>query len=194
MLIKNSVGKNITVYCILDRDYHLQEEINERYEKAAEKEVRLHIWRKKEIENYLLMPAAIERLIIKKARASKRCPTIEEIEAKLSQLCEELKDEVFDAFSNEFEIIQRGTRTKSNALARTLMSEKWKTLSGKLSMVSGKEIITRLSEWAKKECGAQINPSTLAREIKREEVDQEMVDVITSIENGEPFRDYQPAA
>ena len=49
--------------CILDRDYHFDEEIAELYRKAEENHLNLHVWEKKEIENYILTPQSIFRLI-----------------------------------------------------------------------------------------------------------------------------------
>jgi hypothetical protein len=63
MLLKNSVDEDILVYCLFDSDYHTDEEIEERITDAKRLSVELHIWKKKEIENYLLVPSAINRLI-----------------------------------------------------------------------------------------------------------------------------------
>jgi predicted ATP-dependent endonuclease of OLD family len=71
MLMKNAVDSSIVTYCILDSDYHNKEEIKDRYKDAHDKQVRLHIWQRKEIENYLLVPVAIFRIISKGKRSSK---------------------------------------------------------------------------------------------------------------------------
>ncbi len=49
-------GNEIRIYCILDSDYHTLAEIQFRLEEARKHQVELHIWQKKEIENYLLIP------------------------------------------------------------------------------------------------------------------------------------------
>jgi predicted ATPase len=58
MLLRNAFGQRICVYSIFDRDYHTEEEINARYKQAKDREIYLHIWEKKELENYLLIPSA----------------------------------------------------------------------------------------------------------------------------------------
>src|SRR5439155_18436202 len=50
---------SIITYCIFDSDYHTEEEKIKRLEDAKANEINLHIWSKKEIENYLLVPSAI---------------------------------------------------------------------------------------------------------------------------------------
>jgi hypothetical protein len=54
MLLQNETGESIITYCLLDSDYHSPDEITERRDQARERNVQLHIWSSKEIENYLL--------------------------------------------------------------------------------------------------------------------------------------------
>ena len=54
MMAKNALGQKVRVYCILDSDYRIPSEITNRREEADNREVELHIWSKKEIENYCL--------------------------------------------------------------------------------------------------------------------------------------------
>ncbi len=53
LAMKNVFGESVHCYCILDRDYHPDEEIEERHRQAGERGVSLHVWNKKELENYL---------------------------------------------------------------------------------------------------------------------------------------------
>lgn len=59
---------SIITYCIFDSDFHTEEEKSKRLLDANEHEINLHIWNKKEIENYLLVPSAICRAIKKKEK------------------------------------------------------------------------------------------------------------------------------
>lgn len=63
MTLKNAVGDRISTYCILDSDYHSESEISGRYEDARKRGVNLHVWSRKEIENFLLQPLAIRRVL-----------------------------------------------------------------------------------------------------------------------------------
>ena len=49
LALKNAVGERIVTYCLLDRDYHTDEEIEERIHEASRAGVHLHIWTQKEI-------------------------------------------------------------------------------------------------------------------------------------------------
>ncbi len=54
MVVQNAGGEEISTYCILDPDYHTPKEIELRRKDAENKKVRLHVWQRKEIENYLM--------------------------------------------------------------------------------------------------------------------------------------------
>ena len=53
-LFKNIFGEPVKCYVLLDRDYYPQVRIDEITNNLIEKKVRVHVWRKKEIENYLI--------------------------------------------------------------------------------------------------------------------------------------------
>ena len=92
MLLKGSGGEEIAKYCILDRDYHTSDEIGERYRSAAEHRIGLHVWNKKEIENYMICPTAIAIYLNNRKRKGKNV-TESEVEKILDKICESLKDE-----------------------------------------------------------------------------------------------------
>ncbi len=71
LYIRNSVSGQVKIYCVLDSDFHTEDEIGRRLNEAKAKKVNLHIWRRKEIENYFLVPSAIARLIAQKGRRTK---------------------------------------------------------------------------------------------------------------------------
>ena len=75
MALKNAVGDRIeeTRICIFDSDYHTPAEQQERYDQANDRAICLHIWERKEIENYLLDHNVIARVI--KQRTKNAPPT-----------------------------------------------------------------------------------------------------------------------
>lgn len=47
LMLKNAGGENIITYCLLDRDYHTEEELKEKLEEANKNQINLKIWDKK---------------------------------------------------------------------------------------------------------------------------------------------------
>lgn len=181
MLLKNAVDSSILSYCILDSDYHSVEEITLRYKDAKAKQVNLHIWRKKEIENYLLVPSALLRIIDRRKRSIKAV-SIEIIDDKLHDIAEQFKEEVTDNYANKIQHLntryQSGTAHKE---ARKLIAQLWK--KDKLSIVSGKEMVKRLSEWSQTEYGVSFSANAIAAELTIDEIDDEIKAVVSAIEN-----------
>jgi hypothetical protein len=150
--------------------------------------VQLRIWERKEIENYLLVPSAIRRLIASRVSRRKVAPTIEEVTKKLEEICSELKDEIFDALSSEIYSQDRKLGAAgANKVARAYIAQSWKTFDGRLSMVSGKEVISRVSKWSQDQYGVSLSASLIARQIKLEEIPNEVIEVISAIESCEAF-------
>jgi hypothetical protein len=188
MLLKNAGGQSIVVYCILDSDYHTETEIGKRYREAKAAGVQLRIWGKKEIENYLLVPSAIQRLIASRIPRRKTPPTIEIIERKLDEICSELKDNILDALSSE--ILSQDHKlgaAGANKLARAYIAQSWKTFDGRLSIVSGKEVISKFSKWSQDQFNVSFNASNIARNINDDEIPDEIIEIISAIERCEAF-------
>jgi predicted ATP-dependent endonuclease of OLD family len=189
MILQNAMGEDIKVYCVLDSDQHTEEEIEKRYETAKDKGVQLHIWRRKEIENYMLCANAIARVIAARypAGSGGRTPTREEVHAKLDEIAQSLKDEALDDLSSAIMAQDRraagGTAIKRarEILKRQINSE------GLLAVVSGKGMFSGLSMWTQQEFGTSISAAAVARAMKADEIPDEMARVIKAIELGKDF-------
>jgi hypothetical protein len=172
------------VYCILDSDYHSQALVIKRYEEAKRHGVRLRIWSHKEIENHFLLVGPIGRVIRKRMPARTQAPTADEVMVTLDDICERLKDEVFDAMSAELLAENRGLGAGgANREARKILNERWQTREGRLSAVSGKQVFAELSAWSQQQFGASFSATVIAHELRASEVPPEMVEVISAIES-----------
>lgn len=181
LFLKNEAGELIKIYCILDRDYHTPKEIKERLTEATKKGMLLHIWSKKEIENYFIIPDVIYR-ILKKSN-SRIC--LNDVLNQIDKLVIECYNSVFDAYSEHFIQINRGGGvTTANIETRKIMNEKWKTFEGRLSLVSGKRILKEISLWANKEFNTHLSLKTIIRELKKNEIEEEMYLLLQKIHDG----------
>ncbi|MDP3762024.1 MAG: AAA family ATPase [Ramlibacter sp.] len=188
MLLRNSVGDRISVYCLLDSDYHTPTQKAERLALAARSGVKLHIWRRKEIENYLLVPSVIQRAIDTRAGRRTKIPSVSEIEIELERIARSLYNDAFDAISNEFLLDNRSLGTKgANRAARDYMGERWVDLEGKLSLISGKAALSLVSKWAQDEFGVSMNPALLARTFWQSEIPKELHDVLSAVYRHQEF-------
>jgi hypothetical protein len=183
MLLRNAGGQAIRVYCILDSDYHTQEECKKRMEEAKRAGVLLHIWNKKEIENYCLDPAVIQRTIQSRISRNKRAPSIDQVKRKLETIVDELKETVFDAISTEILARDRALGAGgANKKARKQINKAWKSFEAKIEIIPGKEAFARLSSWSQDEFNVSLNASLVVRNMTSSEIPEELLNVVDAIE------------
>jgi energy-coupling factor transporter ATP-binding protein EcfA2 len=183
--LRRAGGEEIIVYCILDRDYYPQEEVAKRMKEATENGMQLHIWRRKEIENYLVVPAAIQRVI---ASRCKTPPSVEDIGERVDEVIESLLDETHDNIASQLQAMDRRLDVVTvNSRARSIVSASWDSRENRLGIVSGKAIMSALSTWSNEQFSASFSNVRVAQELLSHEIDSEVVGVITAIDKSEPF-------
>ncbi len=188
ILLRDAAKDTIRPYCILDSDYKTEAAIQKRLETAKAEGIQLHIWKRKEIENYLLVPSAIQRVIARDAAPEISTPSVVKIEAKLDEIVESLRLDVLNGMAAEFFEEERklgfpGANRK--ALAR--LESIWKTRQGRISAVCGKDVLHKLFDWVSSQFKVSLSALKLAKEISEHELDPEVRQIISAIEWNEPF-------
>lgn len=187
MTFRGSGGEGIRKYCIMGRDYHTEEEIDERKRSATEHGIDLHIWTKKEIENYAVSPEVISRCISTRRRKG-NAMSLQEVEGTLDQICGSLRDETLDLISQQFNYTNRPKNpSEGNRYAREVLRERWTSVAGKLGVVDGKTLLARISEWTQRSFGIGLNAFVLARFMSRKELDPELISILEAMETGRSF-------
>jgi energy-coupling factor transporter ATP-binding protein EcfA2 len=186
MLMRNALDEQIVSYCILDSDYHPEEEVKKRYAEARQRHVQLHIWQKKEMENYLIVPEVIHRAINKQMQGRKIRVGL--LATELDRIAESLKQDVMEALVTEYLAINRaGGASIAMRRAKIRLDACWGTLDGKLAAVSGKDILSRLFEWCAATLGAHLSVSAIISAMIAEDLAPEVRQVLADIEGGTPF-------
>ncbi len=186
LVLKNAGDESIITYCILDRDYHDIDEIVERYEEAKKNDINLKIWERKEIENYLIVPSAIKRIV---ERESTIKIDIEKIEVSINKLCEELKEEYINVVMDHIHVCHRRSGdfiepSTARKKAEERVLQEW---ANKLKIVSGKALIKKISNWLNNEFNVSVNPNKLAQELNKNEISEEFKNIIIKIETRDKF-------
>lgn len=188
LLLRNSGGSRILVYCLFDSDFHTEGEIRERYVQARDHGIQLHIWKRKEIENYLLVPEAIRRYIADRVAVRTQPPQLQEVIAALEDIAASLYEDTFDAMVSEIHAKERANGPAgANRQARAVMVERWATFDERLKVISGKSALSKLSQWSKDTFGVSISTAGLAQGLREGELDRELVAVIQAMHDGRAF-------
>ena len=159
--------------CILDRDYHSDDEIATLYQKADSSHLCLHVWKKKEIENYILTPRSVFRLT--QENEVKYPEFLECFMQELEQLKEQTIDGILDQISQKF----RNQAASTNRKAATAQVERqWQTLEGRLSICNGKDLISCINEWIARKYQKKSSHKKLLDSLTAEDICDEMKDII----------------
>jgi AAA domain, putative AbiEii toxin, Type IV TA system len=178
----------ITTYCLLDRDYFPQDEVDERYDEARRWRVNLRVWSRKELENFLLVPDAIVRTIEQRLRSGVAAPPIDAVAGKIDELVEAQREVITDAFATTiWSRDRRGGLTQANRLARNHVQAAWAARDSRWALSPGKTIISGLSGWAQNEYGVSFGPDQIARSLLPGEVPNEIANALAAVVAGKRF-------
>lgn len=159
--------------CILDRDYHSDDEIEELYRKAKENHLYLHVWEKKELENYILTPKMLFRLT-------------KQDETAYPEFCECLKNELdrlkqqtINGFLDQNWQDNRGQAASTSlANATKQVEHRWQTLDDRLSICNGKDLISCINGWIERQYHQKSSKRKLLDSLTPEDICDEMKSVI----------------
>jgi hypothetical protein len=180
---RNGLGERIRTYAIFDRDFFPQSVIDQRYVEARNHSVRLHVWTRKEIENFVLVPAGVARVIANRHKRGVP-PTEQEVEAKFDAVLDALKEETTEALADYLQRENPRLSVKGAMKeAKELVDGAWQSRSGKCKIVSGKAALKALSSWSDATYGAGFTAVTVAKALMQGEVDAEMQRMLRAIEN-----------
>lgn len=175
---------NIKCYCIFDSDYHLDEDIMGRLGEAQKRGVNLHIWQRKEIENYAINEDVILRFITRHKRKGQVTNQI--LKEKMLDISSSMEQEFYADVADEIRMKNNKLSVKT-ALesAKRLVKKKWE--SDPFFVLPGKTVIKELSAWSHKAFGVAFDSIDLVHEFRPDEVPEEIRTVIDAIIVGRPF-------
>lgn len=169
---------DIKIFCCLDRDYFPVQEIEKRLSEAKGLGIELHIWSAKELENFSIKAVVVKRLI--EARIGTEV-SIDEIQAQIDAT---LKDMEFDLFNNISEFIRSCKKIdpkKANQEAKSFLDKNREATDGIMNLVSGKELISKLSDWSMKKYGTSISLASMIANTRHSEIPDEISNFINRI-------------
>lgn len=182
--------KGLKIYYLYDRDYHTDEEVNERFREAQSLQLSMKIWDKKEIENYFIIPEVITRLINKKSDFEIHVAEINQI---IEEICEEMKESTFDCLIDQAKKTPKHKKKEYATIKDELkprFNKKWAKLDGKSSLVEGSVLISKLSGICNGKYGVSLNCIRIALSMTKEEIPKEINMFLSAIKEGVSIYDY----
>lgn len=179
-ILEKIVDDEVSSLQILDRDARLDDFLNTA---EADSPRPLHIWRRDSIESYLLVPAAIGRLV-----AARRSDTDEGtvqafVEERITTGIETLRDETFDRIGTRYrrDIINTQGRNvepkEANEVARKVMEDE----DSVLRLTHGKSLLSLVRKDVQDEFAVSFGNQALIAEMTEDEFDPEISHILDQI-------------
>lgn len=171
------LGSTVHVEIILDRDLRSAGKVAEVTQNIESSGCKVHIWRRKELESYVLDSGAI---------AVRTGLAIQEADALLNEVIESLKDETRRALTgrrlDEFRNTKQDDRT-TLIDAEAEFDALWTEVSRRITVVHPKRVISELNERLQGRRLKTVNATILARYIAPEDVPSEMRGLLRHVES-----------
>jgi predicted ATPase len=169
-------GEAIKMFVVSDRDYYpFPNELKDDLVKK-DQHIHWHIWRRNEVENYLLSIESIKKLVKPKQNAQM---TIDEaaLTDQFNTLVEKNKDDVNDRLVKTFEEYSRYFKKNWDASvcskeARTFLNQHWE--NDKLGLTDAKKVISGLAGWFQNHHHEQFSAKKLSQMLTKADLPDEL--------------------
>jgi hypothetical protein len=201
--IPRTLGRDLLIAVIYDRDYWSAEHIDEVVKKLEGDTAFVHFHGRKEIENYLLIPSVFTRALIdavleRNERGELDNPTLpteQDVRVILAEITDPQKSQLQSQYIARRQDFFRHSHSKldpATIAQETLQAidSKWHTLEKRLEIVSGKEVLAALRQRVRTLYSVNVSDHRIISSFRLDEVPP---DLKTLIEGLEKFRKMKPA-
>ncbi len=188
-----TLGGTILKAVIFDRDYRSEQEVSSTKTELQRFSVLVHIHQRKEIENYLLVPQAIERAIARKItehnkRTDDNIRFDENVQSKLETLSDPMKHMVSAQF-----LARRSAydKTKAPALDPATITQRlleefemiWNAWEQRCMVLPGKELLSNLNRYAQERYKVTLTSTAIIDAMQVNEVPTEITALIHGLDS-----------
>ncbi|WP_416050282.1 ATP-dependent nuclease [Cupriavidus basilensis] len=188
--VAGALGAPLKIAAIYDRDFFCEEQISFVSDKLHKALALAHVHERKEIENYLLVPAALDRCIKRglderSSRGLAAIPFSVDSASLLSTITEAMKDDVQGSFIGHRQTYLRNTgKDASTTAGETLrwLAPRWAELETRLCLVPGKEVLQRFRDRVSELYGVSITEAKVIDTMRIDEIPVDMKELLVQLE------------
>jgi len=187
--LKDTLGSEIKIAAIYDRDFWCEHEIsaNEGSLKAALSFA--HVHRRKEIENYLLVPEVLERCINKACaeRLAKKGGDAEYIDVQLllGEITEKHRIGLQGQYVSKYTSYHRSSGKDSGTLTSEVLhwfDSKWFSMKERMEIVGGKDVLRELRALVSERYSITLTDFKIIDEFKVTEIPEDLIGLLSGLE------------
>lgn len=194
--IAEALGAPLMISAIYDHDYSCDEHIAEVL-RTLETNLKLAwVLERKEIENYLIVPAALDRAVVRtlnarRARGAEKSTAVVDCAKLLEDITRPMKDDVLSQLmARRHDYFGRTGEDKSRLYKHVLgpFESRWPNLNTRIALVPGKEVLRLFRQRVQDLCGVTLTDARIAESINGEDIPADMRRLLASLES---FRNAQ---
>lgn len=189
--IEKTIGASILSAVIFDKDYRSKNQVSEELSDLKKGNHFAVIHSAKEIENFMLIPAAIKKAIIYKidelnSKKSKRIIFDKTVEELLLEASEPFKLKTLSQIQAHQLRYEKKSNTKLDeaTIIESIMTEfdkNWQSLETRLKLLPGKEFLSALNQMLQSRYSVSISHLNIINNISKELIPQELKDLLVTI-------------
>ena len=186
---RKTLGAELRVAAVYDRDYWCDEQIDELIISLGSEIQLAHIHQRKEIENYLLVPHVLQRVVTRLlSEKVRRDGSDEPPQVDMTSLLASLSDDMRMICQGQYMSRYCKFHRKNGRDQATLTSEaltrfegKWQTLESRMELIPGKEILKALRERCQSEWGITLTDIRIIDGFRKEDIPGDLVQFLKDL-------------
>ena len=172
-----SADGQIPVILVMDRDYRLDEEVRIHLTECQAHHLEVHCWSRKEIENFLVSPVIVHRLLLKKHPSLK----LEDVAQVIEDAATSMKEYTVGAIADRWQQQNRREAPSAAMQAARVIFDQLCVNRSIVDVVSGKRLISEVSKLCKERWSVSFAPMTLCRATRWDEYPDEFKSVVQTL-------------
>jgi energy-coupling factor transporter ATP-binding protein EcfA2 len=195
--IAEALGAPLSIAAVYDRDYHCSEQIDEVVGTLSRHLKLAYVHVRKEIENYLLVPEVLDRafargLAERVERGGISNPHSQSVTDLLLKITEPMRDGVLSQIMARRSDYLRSTGRDLADINRDTIAWfnlQWNDLTGRLSIVPGKEVLRALRTHLQEHFGVSLTDSRIVESMRRDDIPDDLQELLQTLDK---FRQSAP--
>lgn len=187
---EQALGFELHVGAVFDRDFWCKEEITTIQDELERHLEFSHIHDRKEVENYLLVPAVLERVLEKALRErERRVGEVRERTHSIEELLESITNPMRAGIQSQYIAKRveylRGSRVDSATItsdAINIFDSSWEHISSRMAIVPGKAVLASLRTEITRLYAVNLTDHKIVSEFTKDEFPEDLVNLLQGLE------------
>ena len=187
--IKKSLGDGVQIGCLLDRDYRCDDEIDAIKSSLSKHVAFSHVHHRKELENYLLEPDALQRAIHKahKLRHPTSTVVIPDARGLLAEITAAMRVDVVSQLIAKRQAFCRQAKVRLDdaTIAKEAMRSAeahWDNLENRLALASGKSVLSDLNSQLQRTSDIALTEREIIDELRDDEIAGDLKGLLSQLD------------